>query len=134
MKTISLKIGDRKSGRDPVKVPLLIPENLSDMTELARNNTDVVVRCFTRGWRIENQERSGAREAFGEGKTEHEIAKVVADYDPTEVRARGSSGPRKPKTITLPKGKKTFSAADLKALLEAQGVVVASEDEALAEA
>lgn len=126
MKTISLRIGDKKSKRDAVKVPLQIAENLTDMSQLAKQNEAVVVRCFNRGWRIENQERSGARDAFGEGKTEQEVAQTVASYDPTVVTPR-TGGVRKPKTVALPKGKKNFSADDLRALLEAQGIKVEVE-------
>lgn len=126
MKTISLKIGDKKSGRQAVKVPLSIAENASDMMTLAKSNEAVVVRCFNRGWRIENQERSGARDAFKEAKDDAAIAAVVSAYDPTKVAER-TGGTRKPKTVTLPKGKRNFSADDLKALLAANGIQVAEE-------
>lgn len=133
MKAIGLKVGDKASKRPAFKVPLQIAESASDATALAKNNEAVLVRCFNRGWRIENQERSGARDAFKAGKSEAEIAAVVAGYDPTKVSER-TFGPRKPKTVTLPKGKKNFTADDLKALLEAQGIVVADEGAAPAPA
>lgn len=130
MKTISLRIGDKTSKRDAVKVPLQIAETVEELMGLARNNAAVLVRWATRGQRIEAQERSGARDAFKEGKSEKEIADIVNSYDPTVITPR-TVGARKPKTITIPKGKKSFSAADLRAMLEAQGVKVQLEgDEA----
>lgn len=129
MKTISLRIGDKKSKREAVKVPLSIAENATDMLTLAKGSEAVVTRCFNRGYRIENQERSGARDAFKEGKTESEIATIVSTYDPTTSQPR-SSGPRKPKTIALVKGKKSYSADDLKALLAANGIQVEESEPA----
>lgn len=105
MKTISLRVGDKKSKRAPIKVPLQIAENATDMLTLAKGAEAVVVRCFNRGFRIENQERSGARDAFKAGKTDAEIAAIVASYDASVSEPR-ASGPRKPKTIVIPKGKK----------------------------
>lgn len=126
MKSITLRVGDKASKRPPVKVPLNIAENPSEMVTLAKGSEAVVVRCFNRGWRIENQERSGARDKFKEGGDEAAVAAIVASYDPTKVAER-TGGTRKPKTVTLPKGKKSFSADDLKALLAAQGIQVADE-------
>lgn len=126
MKAISLKIG-KKGARAAVNVPLQVAENPSDVLELVRGNESVLVRCFNRGWRIENQERSGARDAFGEGKTVEDIAGIVASYDPSAITPR-TSGPRVPKTVKIEKGK-SYSADDLRALLEAQGIKVTDENE-----
>lgn len=120
MKLAKLRVG-AKGDREAVTVPVREAENVEDMEELSNGSTDVVVRCYNRGWRIENQERSGARDAFREGKTEEEIAQIVADYDPTIVKARA---PRKPREITVPAGKESFSQDDLAALLAQHGIQV----------
>lgn len=119
MKTATLRVGVK--GQKPFNVPVRTAENLEDVKELAKNSAEVVTRCFNRGFRIESQERSGARDAFREGKSEPEIAQMVATYDPTQVVAR-SSGPRKPKEIKLVKGKKSYTPEEISALLAASGV------------
>lgn len=120
MKTETLRVG-AKGTREAVKVPVKIAENLEDMNTLTKGNLAVVIRCFNRGFRIESQERSGAREAFRENKSPDEIAKLVAEYDPTVVHPR-STGPRKPAEIKLTKGKKTYTPEEMAALLAAAGV------------
>lgn len=120
MKQVNLKVG-AKGERPPVVVPVNIAENVDDMTSLAKNNVGVIVRCFNRGFRIESQERSGAREAFKAGKTVEEIAKIVTGYDPTEVSVRGG-GPRPPKEVKLRPGKKSYTPDEIRALLADAGV------------
>jgi len=121
MKAIELKIGDKKSKREAVKVPLQVPENLAELNSRAKGSEAVVLRWAIRGYRIECQERSGARDAFKAGKTAEEIATIVNNYDPTAAVVRTRT-PAAPKTITVPKGKKTFSAEEFKALLAQAGV------------
>lgn len=120
MKTETLRVG-AKGTREAVKVPVRIAENLEDMNALAKSNLGVVIRCFNRGFRIESQERSGAREKFRENGTVEEIAALVANYDPTVVHPR-ATGPRKPAEIKLTKGKKTYTPEEMAALLAAAGV------------
>lgn len=120
MKIGKLRVG-AKGTREAVTVPVREAENVDDMEELSNGSADVVVRCFNRGWRIESQERSGAREAFREGKTEAEIASIVAGYDPTVVKPRA---PRAPKVVELTPGKETYSRDELAALLAAKGIQV----------
>jgi hypothetical protein len=120
MKTESLRVG-AKGTREAVKVPVQIAENLEDVQALSKGELGVVIRCFNRGFRIESQERSGAREKFREGGTPEEIAQLVATYDPTVVRPR-TAGPRKPAEIKLTKGKKSYTPDELSALLAAAGV------------
>lgn len=123
MKIFNLKVGDKKSGRDAVKVPLNVAENSADMIALAKNDEAVAVRCFNRGWKIENQERSGARDAFKAGKTADEIAAIVASYDPTKVAERGPRTPKAPPTVKLEK-KSRYSLEELQAALAAAGVQI----------
>lgn len=122
MKTFNLKVGT-KGTREAVKVPLQVAENSTDMIGLARGNEAVVVRCFNRGWKIENQERSGARDAFRDGADQAKIAGIVAGYDPTKVTER-TRGPAKPKVVKLAKGKTKYSLEELQAALAAQGFQV----------
>lgn len=120
MKTETLRVG-AKGTREAVKVPVQIAENLEDVQKLAGGQLAVVIRCFNRGFRIESQERSGAREAFRENKPVEDIAKLVATYDPNAVRAR-ATGPRKPAEIKLAKGKKSYTPDELASLLAAAGI------------
>lgn len=129
MKTVQLKVGIK--GAQAVQVPLRKAETVDDMSTLAKGNIDVITRCFNRGWAIENQERSGARDTFREkteaGAPQDEIVKAcaedVATYDPTVQSARGGARPRKPVTITAPaSGKLTLE--EFRRQLEAAGVKV----------
>ena len=126
MKTFNLKVG-KKGSREAVKVPLQVAENTADIVALSKNNEAVAVRCFNRGWKIENQERSGARDAFGEGKSQEEIAKIVAEYDPTRVAERGPRAPKAPPTVKLEK-KSRYSLEELQAALAAAGVKIDTGD------
>lgn len=127
MKTAQLKVGTK--GHEAVQVPLQIPENTQDLLTLAKGNEEVVLRCFKRGWAIENQERSGARDTFREaieqGKSKEEIqalcAKDVAEYDPTVASQRGGPRTRKPVTIVAPASGK-LSMDEFRKQLEAAGV------------
>lgn len=121
MKTSNLRVG-AKGERKAITVPVRTAETLEDMNDLSKGTLAVVLRCFNRGYRIESQERSGAREAFREGKPEAEIANLVATYDSTAVRPRGEGRPRKPVEVKLTKGKKSYTPDELAALLAAAGV------------
>lgn len=128
MKTISLRVGKKSTGREAVKVPLNVAENASDAMTLSKGNEKVFVRCFNRGWQIENQERSGARDAFGENKSMEDIANIVATYDPTQVKVRTGGGRKAaPKKIVLQKGKTRYSLQELQEALKAQGFEVETE-------
>ncbi len=134
MEVGKLRIGVK--GADAVTVPVQLAETVPDMQELAQENIGVIVRCFNRGFRIENQERSGARDTFRElftqGKPAEEIqaacAKKVEDYDPTAVVERVGR-PKKPVKIRAAKGKKSFSQEELLDLLAKAGVTATFEDE-----
>lgn len=121
MKEGKLKVGAKSTGRPSVVVPCSLAENVEDMTKLAHGDVGVVVRCFNRGFRIESQERSGAREAFKEGQTPEQIAAIVAAYDPTQVAER-AKGPKPPKEIKLKAGKKSYTPDEIAELLKSAGV------------
>lgn len=129
MKTVELKVGIK--GAEAIKVPCPIAESVDDMLKLARGNQDVVVRCFNRGFRIEAQEKSGARDTFrdlteakkGADEIRTAVAQKVASFDPTVSQPR-SSGPRKPKDVKIDPNKKSYTPEEFKALLLSQGVKV----------
>lgn len=129
MKTEKLKVGGK--GIAPVTVPVRQAENIDDLSQLAKGNVDVITRWANRGYRIECQERSGARDALKEGREAgkddqtltSEIAKVVEEYDPTAKAARGGPRERKPITIKAGAGGKV-SMDDFLAQLAAAGVKV----------
>lgn len=123
MKTVPLKIGAKGGDRKPIKVPCQLAESTEDMTKLSKGNLAVMTRCFNRGYRIESQERSGAREAFKAGKPDAEIAALVNDYDPTKVAERVPGAPRT-KTVKLTAAQTKLPAEQLLELLKAQGVNV----------
>ncbi len=125
MKTIKLRVGKKSSDRDAVHVPLQVAENLGDVQTLAKDKEAVIVRCFNRGWRILNQEGSGARDAFGDGKSEEEIAALIAGFDASEIKERVGR-PKKPVKLSTG-GKKSMTVEDFKAQLAAQGVNVEIE-------
>lgn len=130
MKTVQLAIGVK--GQEAVKVPLQKAETTEDMIALAKNSIEVVTRCFNRGWAIENQERSGARDIFREGLEKGtdraalttEIASAVSSYDPTIAAPRGGGkrGPRNVEVKAAAGGK--LSMDDFLAQLKAQGINV----------
>lgn len=135
MKTVDLKVGIK--GKDPVKVPCPVAESVDDMLKLAKGNENVVVRCFNRGFRIEAQEKSGARDTARElleaGKSGDEVrnavASKVANFDPT-VSVPRTGQPRKPKDVKIDPNKKAYTPEEFRALLASHGVKVNFKDEA----
>lgn len=129
MKTEDLRVGGK--GVEPVTVPVRQAENIDDLSTLAKGNAEVITRWANRGYRIECQERSGARDALKEGREKGvdtatltaEVAKIVAEYDPTAKAARGGPRERKPITIKAGAGGKV-SMEDFLAQLAAAGVKV----------
>jgi len=138
MKSGTLTIG--ATGVDKVKVGFDEPETIDELIACAKKSDEVILRGANRGRRIEHQERSGARDWLKEHQNDDADAKlasltqIVADYDPTVVKER-KAPTRKPKTVTLPKGKKKYDPAELAELLKAQGIQVdfgGAEEEAAA--
>lgn len=129
MKTAQLRVGIK--GKEAVSVPLQVPETIDELLGLAKGSQEVVMRWAKRGYAIEAQERSGARDTYRDaseaGKTKEEITALVAadvaGYDPTVAAARGGARPRKPVEIKAGPGGK-LSLDDFKAQLEAAGVKI----------
>ena len=129
MKNVDLKVGIK--GAEAVKVPCPVAESVDDMLKLARGNEGVVVRMFNRGFRIEAQERSGARDAFREAHEAKKgadeiktiVAKAVSEFDPT-VKVARTGVPRKPKDVKIDPKKKTYTAEEFRELLAASGVKI----------
>jgi hypothetical protein len=128
MKQAEIKVGGR--GVPAIKVLGNLAENVEDAIALSRNNPAVLVRCFNRGLRIEYQEKSGARDALKEGKSQTEVQALVTNYDPTAVAARTRKPKEAPK-LRVAKGQK-FTFESLKALAAAQGIVIEEEAPATA--
>lgn len=120
-----------------VTVNVNVPENDKDVATLSKNSEAYRVQKFVRGWRIDNQEDSGARDyvlsrVAGKDAAMLKDAKFIAEvtagvqaivdkFDPTAPRQRGGR-PAAPKVVTLPKGKKSLSMEDVQKLLAAQGL------------
>ena len=130
MKSATLAIG--ATGIDKRKVQFDEATTVDELVQQAKESDDVILRWANRGRRIELQERSGARDWLKENQSlseEDQITKLtemVNNYDPTIVKERKAPA-RKPKQVTLPKGKKSFSPDELAALLQAQGVQVTTD-------
>jgi hypothetical protein len=126
---------------EKVVVPVKEAENVEDLSTLAKSDANVIVRWANRGFRIESQERSGAREKLRELRAAgtpneevvRQISELVANYDPTAKAARG--GPRGPKQVTIKTGKGgKIDAASFVEQLKAAGINVnfAEAEQALA--
>lgn len=126
MKAGSVKVGIKGHA---VKVPCDIPENITDLETLAKGSEGVLVRWAKRGLQIERQENSGARdhvranEDMDDDTLAAEVAKIVADYDPTITKVRA---PRTAKAteVALPANVEAMSREELTALLASAGVKV----------
>jgi hypothetical protein len=136
MKIETVKIGS-KIGTEHVQVEckLRMPENVAEMSELARGSSDFVIQMFNRGWRIWNQEQSGARDAVAESTAAErkdmpaftaKIQGIVDNADPTAPAKRTGrpAGPREVKVSQndLAAAFAKNDMASLAALLAAQGV------------
>lgn len=126
MKQAKLKVGVK--GVEPVIVPIDEPENVEDLQKLSKGDPKVLVRWATRGYRIECQERSGARDHVRDfsGKIPpeqlaKEVTEIIAKFDPKVLQPR-TGRPKKPVEVKLPKGQKTFTAADLAKILAESGI------------
>lgn len=130
MKTANLKVGVK--GVPAVTVPIRDPETLEDLQTLSKGSLEVLIRWARRGFRIECQERSGARDAVreagaagqaddaGKAALTTRVGQIVAAFDPTVVTPR-ATGPRPPVQLKVQKGKK-YSQEELAALLTAAGI------------
>lgn len=130
MKTANLKVGVK--GVPAITVPVRDPETLEDLQTLSKGSLEVLIRWARRGFRIECQERSGARDAVREAgtagqsddaakaKLTQSVGAIVASFDPTVVTPR-ATGPRKPVELKVQKGKR-YSQEELAALLAGAGI------------
>lgn len=132
MKTVNLRIGKR--GGPFTTVPIDEPETVEEFRSLhpGDGGEKFLVDCANRGRRIRIQEvsRDKVEELATAGKTAEEIQAGVFDVlsstDITEKQPR--QAPKR--KVKLPEGKTTFSADELKAMLEAQGFVIAAQPSA----
>jgi hypothetical protein len=136
MKTGKVKVGT-KFGTEHVQVEcnIQLPENVDDMLKLARGSGDFVVQMFTRGWRIWEQEQSGARDFVEQSTVEQRkdtvkfagaVQAVIDKADPTAPPKR-SGRPAAPREVTItPEQIKALKGDPQKfaELLAAQGIKV----------
>ena len=148
MKIETVKVGT-KIGTEHVQVEckIQVPENTDDMYRLARKDRDpdkltaeeseaareFVVQMFTRGWRIWNQEQSGARDRIAESTTAERkdmvaftaiVQSVINSADPT-APAKRTGRPAGPREVKVEKNELQAALNDsekLAALLAAHGV------------
>lgn len=130
MKTANLKVGVK--GVPAITVPVRDPETLEDLQSLSHGSLEVLIRWARRGFRIECQERSGARDAVREAGAQGQadetakaaltqrVAGIVGAFDPTVVTPR-ATGPRNPVELKVQKGKR-YSQDELAALLAGAGI------------
>lgn len=134
MKSETVKVGT-KIGTEHVQVEckIRIPETVADMTELAKGSGEFVTQMFTRGWRIWNQEQSGARDRIAASTTAERkdmasftaiVQAVIDSADPT-APAKRTGRPAGPREVKVEKNELQAALSDsakLAALLAAHGV------------
>lgn len=118
-----------------VECDLLIPENSADCNTLSKGSEAFHAQMFERGWRIWNQEQSGARDLVREAtKAQREAADfkskvqaVINAADPLTPPKR-SGRPAQPKDVKVDaevaKAMKSGDLATLQTLLAAQGIKI----------
>lgn len=136
MKTEPVKVGT-KFGTEhfQVECSVQIPESLAEALTLARKSEAFAVQMFVRGWRIWNQEQSGARD-FIQGSTVKDresadfpkkVQAVIDAADPTAPPKR-TGRPAAPREVVMtPELSKAMKSGDMAAFaaqLAAQGVKV----------
>lgn len=137
MKLDTLNVGT-KFGTEhvAVEVSVKIAESVNDMMELSKNSTDFVVAMFNRGWRIWNQEASGARD-FVKASTiadrkdikafTAKVQAIINEADPS-APAKRTGRPAAPKEVKVTDdvaaAMKGGDINALAALLAAQGVKI----------
>lgn len=135
MKTDKVKVG-AKFGTEHFQVEcnIRLPETVEEMLALARGSLPFVLQMFIRGWRIWNQEQSGARDFIQASTvTQREqadfaskVQKIMDEADPTAPPKR-SGRPAQPKEVTItPEQVKALKGDPQKfaELLAAQGIKV----------
>lgn len=130
--TVGCKIGTEHFA---VECSLKIPENVADCKELAKGSEPFVAQMFERGWRIWNQEQSGARDFVREATVaqreapdfKNKVQAVIDAADPLTPPKR-SGRPAQPKDVKVDaevaKAMKTGDLTTLQTLLAAQGIKI----------
>lgn len=124
MREVPLKVGTESH---KFTVVAHLPTNDAEIATVSQTEA-VRVRWACRAYRIELQEKSGARpfvKEMGDKATHEEVQAIVASYDPTVVRERGATGPRPPITLTSAEIKACKNdPVKIAALLAAKGLNV----------
>lgn len=119
-----------------VECKLLVPENLADCKTLAKGSEPFIAQMFERGWRIWNQEQTGARDIVRESTVAQrkDVATLTArvqlaidSADPLSPPKR-TGRPATPKDVKvdaeIAKAMKAGDTAKLTELLAAQGIKI----------
>lgn len=123
MKRDAIKVG-QKSGTKFV-IAVNRPENEADCLKIVNGNSAKLAAFFYRGYCIWLQDAIG-RPMFGEGATHEAIQKAVDVSDPNTTKARGKAPA--PQVVKVDPKKKTFTGAEVEAMLKAlKGVTIVTE-------
>lgn len=134
MQKDSLDIGVKGFG---VSVTIDVPESDADVLKLSPSEA-YRVACFARAHRINKQERSGAREHVRKSiagkdagllKRDDFRAQLASECQAIVDKYNGEASTRTrivtaPATLVVPKGKKTFSAAEVAELAKQAGITL----------
>lgn len=131
--TVGVKIGTENFS---VVCHIDTPENLADCKVLAKDSEAFIAQMFERGWRIWNQEQTGARDVVREAtvtdrkdvpKLTAKVQGVIDAADPlTPPKRTGRPAAPKEAKVT-PEIQKAMAAGDTNALAEllaAQGIKI----------
>ena len=137
MKSDTINVGTKfGSEHFAVEVSIKLPENAADRSELCKNDAEFENQMFVRGWRIWNQEQSGARD-YVKGLTVEQrkdvpavtkaVQAIIDSADPT-APAKRTGRPAKPAEATVTAdvaaAMKKGDTAKLAELLAAQGIKI----------
>lgn len=125
MKRDQIKVGAKsKSQREQLVLAYNRPENVADCMKICQANEATVASLFNRGLTIWLQDRFG-RPMFEENAP---AAEIQAKFDAAIPGiTKGVSTKAAPISVTLEKGKKVFTQAEVEAKLKAAGITVVSE-------
>jgi hypothetical protein len=120
MKRDAIKVGQKTGTKFDIQYNR--PENAADCAAIAKNDAKLAA-FFNRGYTIWLQDAI-ARPMFAAGESKEAIQAAVDASDPTVTKARRA--PLAPQVVTLAKGKKSYSAEEVAAMLAGlKGVTIA---------
>jgi len=121
MKRDTLKIGARtKSKRPQFEALFNRPESVADCLKLVAGTVRLLTSLFIRGYTIWLQDRLG-RPMFEAGATVEDIQKAIDSAVPGQTKGISK---KQPVVVAIPKGQKSFTPAEVAALLAQKGITV----------